>query len=129
MEWSQFLLDSYRHWVGKELVARVGDETAQAQRLFEASCIVVSHGVEPDPVDVERAEIAADAGEHRLSCASNAAAGRGPRNDTQVGAHPIDGDGEAAAQVQRRGDVVETESPDGHGNSANQLTQLYVNYC
>ncbi len=50
MEWSQFLLDSYRHWVGKELVARVGDERAQAQRLFEASCIVVSHGVEPDPV-------------------------------------------------------------------------------
>jgi hypothetical protein len=50
VEWSQLLLDSYRHWIGKELVERAGDATAQAQRLFEASAVVVSHGVEPDPI-------------------------------------------------------------------------------
>lgn len=50
VKWSQLLLDSYRHWVGSELIDRAGDVTAQAQRLFEASCVVVSHGVEPDPI-------------------------------------------------------------------------------
>ncbi len=50
VEWSQLLLDSYRHWVGKELIERAGDARAQAQRLFEASYVVVSHGVEPDPI-------------------------------------------------------------------------------
>ena len=50
VEWSQLLLDSYRHWVGTELIERAGDAMAQAQRLFEASCVVVSHGIEPDPV-------------------------------------------------------------------------------
>jgi MEKHLA domain len=50
VEWSQLLLDSYRHWTGGELIERTGDAVTQAQRLFEASCIVVSHGVEPDPI-------------------------------------------------------------------------------
>jgi MEKHLA domain len=50
VEWSQFLLDSYRRWIGEELIERVGDAIAQAQRLFDASCVVVSHGTEPDPI-------------------------------------------------------------------------------
>lgn len=50
VEWSQLLLDSYRRWIGNELIERAGDATVQAQRLFEASCVVVSHGVEPDPI-------------------------------------------------------------------------------
>lgn len=50
VEWSQLLLDSYRRWIGKELIERVGDAVTQAQRLFDASCVVVSHGIEPDPV-------------------------------------------------------------------------------
>lgn len=50
VEWSQLLLHSYRHWVGRELIDRAGDAVAQAQRLFEASCVVVSHGVEIDPI-------------------------------------------------------------------------------
>lgn len=50
MAWSQLLLDSYRHWLGRELIERVGDATAQAQRLFEVSSVVVSHGVELDPI-------------------------------------------------------------------------------
>ena len=49
-EWSQLLLDSYRHWLGNELIERTGDATEQARRLFEVSFVVVSHGAEPDPV-------------------------------------------------------------------------------
>ncbi|MDF0664715.1 MAG: MEKHLA domain-containing protein [Nitrospira sp.] len=50
VEWSQLLLDSYRHWIGKELIERAGDMNQQARTLFEASFVVVSHGVEPDPI-------------------------------------------------------------------------------
>jgi hypothetical protein len=50
VQWSQWLLDSYRHWTGKELIERTGDATQQARTLFETSIVVVSHGVEPDPI-------------------------------------------------------------------------------
>jgi hypothetical protein len=50
VQWSQWLLDSYRHWTGKELIERTGDAKQQARTLFEASFVVVSHGVEPDPI-------------------------------------------------------------------------------
>lgn len=50
MEWSQLLLDSYRHWTGKELIERIPNAQQQARMLFEASMVVVSHGVEPDPI-------------------------------------------------------------------------------
>lgn len=48
--WSQRLLDSFRHWTGQELVPRDGSPQTQAQRLFEAPFVVVSHGTEPDPI-------------------------------------------------------------------------------
>jgi hypothetical protein len=50
VEWSQLLLDSYRHWIGKELIERTADAKQQARTLFEASFVVVSHGMEPDPI-------------------------------------------------------------------------------
>lgn len=50
VEWSQLLLDSYRHWMGKDLIERTPDTKQQARMLFEASFVVVSHGVEPDPI-------------------------------------------------------------------------------
>lgn len=50
IRWSQRLLDSYYHWTGRELIERTGDMTQHAQALFEASFVVVSHGVEPDPI-------------------------------------------------------------------------------
>jgi MEKHLA domain len=50
LQWSQRLLDSYSHWTGKELIERMGEETYQARTLFEAPFVVVSHGVEPDPI-------------------------------------------------------------------------------
>jgi len=48
--WSQHLLDSYRHWTGKELIERGGDASRQARTLFEAPFVVVSHGAEGDPI-------------------------------------------------------------------------------
>jgi hypothetical protein len=50
VEWSQLLLDSYRHWIGNDLIERTADTKQQARTLFEASVVVVSHGVEPDPI-------------------------------------------------------------------------------
>ena len=50
VQWCQWLLDSYRHWVGRELIDRVGDSAVQQQALFEWPSVVVSHGIESDPV-------------------------------------------------------------------------------
>jgi MEKHLA domain len=50
IERTQHLLDSYRHWLGHELIERDGDHAAQSQRLFEAPIVVVAHGEEADPV-------------------------------------------------------------------------------
>lgn len=50
VEWSQRLLDSYRHWIGRELIERVGEPEFQACALFESPIVVVSHGTEPDPI-------------------------------------------------------------------------------
>jgi len=47
---TQILLDSYRHWVGTELLPRPGSVEEQAAALFEAPFVVVSHGVEADPI-------------------------------------------------------------------------------
>ncbi|MBS0209170.1 MAG: MEKHLA domain-containing protein [Planctomycetes bacterium] len=44
------MLDSYRRWVGVELIDRQGTVAEQAERLFRAPLVVVSHGVEADPV-------------------------------------------------------------------------------
>ena len=44
------MLDSYRHWIGNDLIERTPDAEQQARTLFEASFVVVSHGVEPDPI-------------------------------------------------------------------------------
>ena len=44
------LLDSYRHWLGHELIDRAGDAAAQSERLFEAPFVVVAHGEQADPI-------------------------------------------------------------------------------
>lgn len=46
----QVLLDSYRHWLGHELVPRDGSAEGQARRLFDAAFVVVSHGTQSDPI-------------------------------------------------------------------------------
>lgn len=48
--WNQLLLDSFRRWVGRELIGRTGPAEEQALVLFTAPFVVVSHGTEEDPV-------------------------------------------------------------------------------
>jgi hypothetical protein len=50
IEWSQLLLNSFRHWTGRELLERVGDPDYQAHALFQSPLVVVSHGIEEDPL-------------------------------------------------------------------------------
>ena len=47
---AELLLDSFARLLGRELVAREGSATDQAERLFRAPFVVVSHGTEADPV-------------------------------------------------------------------------------
>jgi hypothetical protein len=48
--WSQWLLDSFQHWTGRELSAREGSAADQAKRLYMAPFVVLSHGMETDPI-------------------------------------------------------------------------------
>ncbi|GJL65781.1 MAG: MEKHLA domain-containing protein [Nitrospirales bacterium] len=48
--WTQLLLDSYRQWLARDLIERAGTFLEQSERLFESSFIVVSHGLEDDPI-------------------------------------------------------------------------------
>ena len=48
--WTQRLLDSYRHWIGKDLIERYGEPESEARALFESPLVVVSHGMEADPI-------------------------------------------------------------------------------
>jgi hypothetical protein len=48
--WSKQLLDSYYHWTGRDLLVRSGSIEDQAEALFAAPFVVVSHGTEPDPI-------------------------------------------------------------------------------
>jgi hypothetical protein len=46
----QLLLDSFARLLGQELIAREGSAAEQAERLFHAPFVVVSHGTEADPI-------------------------------------------------------------------------------
>lgn len=48
--WSQFLLDSFRRWIGRDLLPRTGSPEEQAQALFAAPFVVVSHDTQTDPM-------------------------------------------------------------------------------
>jgi len=47
---TQRLLHSFQHWTGTPLLDVVDRPERLAQMLFEAPFVVVSHGVEPDPI-------------------------------------------------------------------------------
>ena len=49
-QWTQLLLDSFRHWTKRELIERHGSPVEQARLLFETPFILVSHGVQNDPI-------------------------------------------------------------------------------
>lgn len=50
IEWSQLVLDSYYRWIGRQLLGREGSAEEQAARLFAAPFVLLSHGVEEDPL-------------------------------------------------------------------------------
>ena len=47
---TQILLDSYQRWVGKPLIPPTGTPEQQAETLFHAPFVVVSHGTQSDPI-------------------------------------------------------------------------------
>lgn len=49
-EWTRHLLDSYAHWLEKDLIPRQGTEVEQAKYLFSCPFVVVSHGLQDDPI-------------------------------------------------------------------------------
>jgi hypothetical protein len=50
IEHTQTLLDSYRHWLGDDLIHRTGSANDQAAALYHAEFVVVSHGTQADPI-------------------------------------------------------------------------------
>ena len=50
VRWNQLLLDSFRRWLGRDLLARTGSAHEQAKALYHAPFVVVSHGMEADPI-------------------------------------------------------------------------------
>lgn len=50
IQWCQYLLDSYAHWLERELIDRNGTPPEQAYRLFNSTLVVASHGTEADPI-------------------------------------------------------------------------------
>jgi len=49
-EHTRRLLDSYRRWLGCDLIERTGTLAEQSRALFEAPFVVVAHGIEADPI-------------------------------------------------------------------------------
>ena len=47
---TQVLLNSYRRWLGRDLFERCNDFAEDAQKLFDAPFVVVSHGTQADPI-------------------------------------------------------------------------------
>lgn len=50
IEHTQIMLNSFGRFVGRELIERTGDAEAEAQIVFEAPFVVVSHGTQDDPI-------------------------------------------------------------------------------
>ena len=50
VEHTQIMLNSFRRFVGRDLIARTGDPVAEARALFEAPFVVVSHATQDDPI-------------------------------------------------------------------------------
>ena len=47
---TQVMLDSYQRWTHRNLIPRTGSPSEQAKALFEAPFVVVSHGIQADPI-------------------------------------------------------------------------------
>ncbi|UUO08206.1 MEKHLA domain-containing protein [Blastopirellula sp. J2-11] len=60
------LLDSYRRWVGVELMERTGTEPSDLEQLFALPVVVVSHDAQDDPIFKFGNQTALDLWELRL---------------------------------------------------------------
>ena len=47
---TRIMLDSFRHFVGRELITRRGQPDEDAKTVFDAPFVVVSHGIQDDPI-------------------------------------------------------------------------------
>ena len=47
---ARLILDSYRHFLGVELIERTGTDAGDAEALFDAPFVVVSHDTSADPI-------------------------------------------------------------------------------
>jgi len=47
---TECLSRSLRHWTGRDLMPGVSEPRQQSQRIFEAPFVLVSHGIEADPI-------------------------------------------------------------------------------
>lgn len=50
INWTQILLNNFERLLGYQLISRVGTKQEQAAALFNANFVVVSHGIEADPI-------------------------------------------------------------------------------
>jgi hypothetical protein len=50
IDWTEILLDSFERLLGYQLISRVGNKQEQAAALFTTDFVVVSHGIEADPI-------------------------------------------------------------------------------
>lgn len=50
VEHTQHLLNSFRHWLKRDLIVRKEDSIQDAAALYHASVVVVSHGTQADPI-------------------------------------------------------------------------------
>ena len=50
IQWTQLLLDSYYHWTKQDLIKRGTTHLEQSKQLFQSPFVVVSHGLQDDPI-------------------------------------------------------------------------------
>ena len=50
ISWSQILLDSFNQFLGYQLISRKETVQKQSEILFKADFVVVSHGIQVDPI-------------------------------------------------------------------------------
>ena len=50
IDWTAILLDSFEGLLGYQLISRLGTKQEQAAALFNANFVLVSHGIEADPI-------------------------------------------------------------------------------
>jgi MEKHLA domain-containing protein len=50
IEWSRLLIESFHCWTGTSLIAGSSTGAQQARLLFTAPVVVLSHGMEADPI-------------------------------------------------------------------------------